>query len=877
MKHCSVAGLVLAAGCAASVCGISHHAFAQTVPGVKPASPVTPATPPPATPASTDTGAAPPATLATDDPDMVSLSAFAEPLQLTTLVELVVQTLNINVSIEGDIPGSVVFNAPVPVKKSDLIPLLDSLLEQHQFTITQNRFGFYRIHPVADVRVNLAGERSTTRVFSTPNIRPSALKQPIEGQLAISQQAAPGGGMRQIAYVDDLGVIIATDTPARLDAIASLVEKVLEEYSKATFIRIELHHISAPVARERMFQLVGLATQRSGTGDVQQNFNNTNNAQAATVTGGKLDNMAERLTVDPQGNALIFRGLPEEVRQIMQVKEVIDVPNTLVPKKHFVGSAARQVADIARQRGLGEIITISSGGMDPNTGIDFEQQRRQQQALQGGNQQSSGGGPVMVVDETKGEIVYYGTQAQQDQLGALIVEIDPQSELTVTRVYRLRNGKAVDIANIINGLINNTQPAGSSDLLPDEGGFTPSFGGSFSNRRLRPQPRNPAQSTGTDDGLSLESAHAFVIGDEKNNQLLVKAPAGQQSEFAKLIDKLDLRRPQVYIEAKIVAVTADDRLRLAFETQLINANGTGGVLNTNFGLGSFAAGSAITASKTVATGLSGFTAAIIKSDSVPVIMTALANETNSRVISSPQLLVDDNEEAEVVSLDEQPYTTTTLAGAGGTTGNNTNVTFGGFAEAGTKLLVMPQISEGGYLRMKYDIELSSFTGDSSGPGVPPPRQKNNIRSDSVTVPSDCTVVVGGLVLNSKNKTVAKVPLLGDIPLLGLLFQDQRTGDRQTTLYVFLTPKILREPTFADLRLLTRGPRDASRIDPDVPSLSPSLIEVFTPDAPPALPPTNTPEPQPAPIPAAAPAAAPTPARDDAPVTDPAKSDGPSPD
>jgi general secretion pathway protein D len=161
---------------------------------------------------------------------------------------------------------------------------------------------------------------------------------------------------------------------------------------------------------------------------------------------------------------------------------------------------------------------------------------------------------------------------------------------------------------------------------------------------------------------------------------------------------------------------------------------------------------------------------------------------------------------------------------GNNPGNDTNVTFGGYAEAGTKLKVKPQISDAGYLRLEYEIELSSFTGESNG-STPPPKQTNNIDSKSVTVPSDSTVVVGGLVVDTNGKTVAKIPLIGDIPLVGLLFSDTRKNDRQTRLYVFLTPRILRDPGFEDLRLLTQGPQSAAKIRADIPTLTPQSINI----------------------------------------------------
>jgi general secretion pathway protein D len=783
----------------------------------------------------------------TTSDELVNLPAFAEPVQLSTLIELVARTLNVNIATQGEVPGTVVFNAPVPVKKSELIGLLDALLEQQQYTITRDRFGLYTVSPSGTVQPKVGDEFTTTRVFRTPNMRPSALKLAIEGQLG------PPTPPHQNAFIDEIGVVVATDTPRRLNAIGDIIQRVSEEASKATFTRIELKFLAAPIARDRALQLVGQISQRTTTPG------QPNQPNVQTQPGGPLDNIGDRLTVDAQGNALIFRGLPDEVSQVQTVIRVIDVPNNLQPKSYFAGSAASQIANIARQRGLGEVTTISDGSTTQG-GFDSTTVRQPNAATLGAAQtgQQLIGGPVMVVNESTGIIIYYGTADQQAQLDALVKQLDTQAEKVIIGVYKLKNSDAEDVAGVIQNLISSTTPVGTSSLLP--GGGQPQGGQRFNRGQQRfgqnqPQPGAPRPPSGGGGGggeLTLDS-NGFVIADKANNQILVKAPTGQQPEFARLIEKLDLRRPQVYIEAKIVAVNWTNDFRLAFETQLINAGGAGGLINTNFGLSSFGTNGVITGPKTVATTLGGLTGAVVKADMVPIIVNALQTKANARVLSVPQVLVNDNEEAEIASVDTQPTSSISRVA-----GQADVVTSGPSDEAGTKLKVKPHISEGGYLSLKYDIELSSFTGaqtTTTSGTLPSPKQVNTIGSDAVTVPSDATVIVGGLEFDSNRLTRAQVPLLGDIPLIGLLFQDRTSNDRTTTLYVFLTPKILRDPTFADLRLITAGPQAHMKLATDMPPLRTASIDINRPPPPAMQPvepapvaPTTPPSPAPAPIP-----------------------------
>lgn len=762
---------------------------------------------------------------AAGDDDRVTLSAFAEPVSLQALIALVSDAMQVNISVSQDVPGQVVFNAPVAVKKEDLLPLLNSLLEQQGFSMTRDRFGFYMVQASGTLGPGPGGpgELASTRVFRTPNMRPSALKAHLDAVLAGGTTGAP----RQYAYMDDLGIIIATDTPRKLDALGGVLDRVIAERARMEWVRMDLQHTAAPAARERVLQLIGQISQpvaRAG-----QDANAAAQATAAASRpGGILDNLGERLTVAFSGNAVMFNGTPEEIERVRNVLLLIDVPGNLVPRSYEAGSSAVEIATIASGLGLGEVRIIANtgtaGGFENASG--FLGTRRLEQGNQATTQGSSVGGPAIVVDQKQGRIVYYATESQQAQLAALLSELDTQAEQVVIRVYKLKNSKAEDMQEVLLGILQN-QAIQRDSLLPgDEPVRPPRFSGrTQTNSQQNANQGRVSQPAGGDE-LSIDESNAFVIADIPNNQVIVKAPIRQQADFERLIERLDLRRAQVYIEAKIVAVTFDDQLRTAFETQLINASGTGGVFQQNFALTTAGTGGTqpILNPRVVAAGLTGFTGALIRSDQVPIVMTALANQTDSRVIATPQLLVDDNEKAKVATIDSQPVQVISRGTTGGT---GDIITSGEDATAETSLEVTPHISDAGYMRMEYKVKLENFTGAASQ-GLSPPKQTNDIQADSITVPSDSTVVVGGLVVDTKRKTVAKIPILGDIPLAGLLFQDRSTTDRKTVLYIFLTPKILREPTFADLKLLTRGPQATAGLKPDVPALKPSRSEIVAP-------------------------------------------------
>lgn len=810
--------------------------------------------------------------------DMIELAAFSQPVELSALVDMLVKQLNINVAVKGALSGQVSFNAPISVKKERFLPLVNALLEQQGFTITHDTLtGFYLVHPINEVAVGIVGDAPSTRVIPTPNVRPSALKPAIEAQFGSAggggamPGGVPSGGVTtgsgvlgQAAYIDELGVIVLTGSPRRLEAVESLVRLLLDEYARAKFIRMELKYVAASIARERALQLIGQAPQTSSRQNMNMNQGgDPGNPGGVSGRATTLDNLADRLTIDPTGNALIFRGVPDEVTRVRDVLSTIDAPSGLTSRSHYVGTAAAQIANLAKQRGLGDVTTISStqSQVSNQVGRFFGGGNDQNQRIQ--NQSTvSAGGPVMVVDEDRGTIVYYATDQQHRLLEDLIVGMNLEDDVVVVKEYKLRFAAAESVAEIINGLLTNTTPAGEASLLPGSSGTTggQNLAGRQNNQRNNQQNQQPTVFLGPNFGTQNQAIDAsgigfsggnnvFVLADKSNNQVLVKAPQRQQSQFAALIERIDLRRPQVYISAKIVAVTVSDDFQLSFETQLTNLFGEGLDINTSFGLSSL---SNISTAKTVATGLTGLTAAVVKSNYVPIIIHALETTTDTRILSEPSLMVNDNETAKIERVDQQPTTTSNQ----GT--STTTVSFAGYEDAGTDLEITPRIS-GNLVTLEILSNLSAFEGSGTN-GIPPPRNKASIDNKAVTVPSDMTVIIGGIVLATRTDTVQKLPLLGDIPLVGYLFRDTNKLSRKTVLYIFITPRIVLDPNFEDLRLLTTGPQKEVEVAPDLPKIKPVLVDFFVPQN------ADSPKLNPSDVPPSGPAAAPVPASEPAAIS-----------
>jgi len=309
---------------------------------------------------------------------------------------------------------------------------------------------------------------------------------------------------------------------------------------------------------------------------------------------------------------------------------------------------------------------------------------------------------------------------------------------------------------------------------------------------------------------SALSPDAVVTADVNTNSIIVIAAPAVQQMYAELIQKLDERRPQVQIECTIV--TLDTSNGFTFGVDL----GKMGLLRGNPLIAFSSFGISSVDPKTghlSAVAAPGGTFALFDPRVADVVLRTLATNSRAKLLSAPQLLVNDNSKGQLESVAQQPYaeildTATTQSRTG----------LGGQAQAGTKIVVEPHISAGDYLQLDYSIELSSFTGQAAG-DLPPPSQKNAVES-TVTIPDGYTIVVGGLSVKNLTAAVNTLPIIGDIPVLGWLFGTRSETKSDTTLFVFIRPVILRDDRFEDLKYISEGRLKRAGLPGDLPESAP---------------------------------------------------------
>jgi len=212
----------------------------------------------------------------------------------------------------------------------------------------------------------------------------------------------------------------------------------------------------------------------------------------------------------------------------------------------------------------------------------------------------------------------------------------------------------------------------------------------------------------------------------------------------------------------------------------------------------------------------GLTGIVLKPGDFSTLVHALQVLNKGRALNIPKVLVNSNQRANLASVLQTPFLSTNVANVIATT------TFGGTQDAGTTINVRPQIAEGDHLVLEYSIVLSTFVGPASAPSLPPPRQQNNLNSIA-TIPDGYTVALGGLETNSETHASSRVPLLGDLPLLGPLFRSDSRVVSHSRFYVFIRASILRSTDFQDLKFISDVDAHRADIDPRWPEVEPVLV------------------------------------------------------
>ncbi|MBT8103584.1 MAG: type II secretion system secretin GspD [Gammaproteobacteria bacterium] len=297
------------------------------------------------------------------------------------------------------------------------------------------------------------------------------------------------------------------------------------------------------------------------------------------------------------------------------------------------------------------------------------------------------------------------------------------------------------------------------------------------------------------------SVNVSIWADTQTNALVVNAPPKMMRSLMQIVDKLDIRRAQVLVEAIIVEVIADKTSELGV-TWAVEGDGSNTPLAlTNFpdlGAGVVQLGSAVGSGGVVdPSGLlgDGITIGVGRlSDtgvSFAAILKALQGDADTNIISTPSIVTTDNEEASLNVGQEVPFVTGSFSNTGGTTTGTVNpFQTINREQVGVKLTITPQINDGDSMLLKISQEISNIA--QSAAGAVDLITNERIIETTVIVDDGQILVLGGLLEDVLRESDQRVPILGRIPGLGALFRSRKTDKVKTNLLVFIRPKILRD-------------------------------------------------------------------------------------
>jgi general secretion pathway protein D len=492
----------------------------------------------------------------------------------------------------------------------------------------------------------------------------------------------------------------------------------------------------------------------------------------------------------------------EIVTEVIQLKNIsaatlIPVLRPLAPQQAHMAAygpsnaivISDTAANIARIRAVIERIDKAAVGdtqvvrLEHASAEEVVRMLEQLEKSDPGKAQADGNKPmVLVADKRTNSVLVSGDDMQRQRARSLIAHLDgPMAQSGNVKVYYLQYAKAKDLATTLNKVMQNV-----AQMAPGAaGGAT---------------------------APSASGGKATIEADEGTNALIVTANAEIMTSLQAVIERLDIRRAQVLVEAIIVEMQADKSRDLGIEWMFAGSNGGYGS-SSQGGAASLLGATAGAAFSDVNDSNSGTdkdprvvlgkalaatpgqvfgVGRLSDNFSFNVVLKALQQNIDANILSTPSLLTLDNEEASIVVGQNVPFKTGSYTSTGNASSVSSPFQTIQRNNVGLTLKVTPHINEGDSLVLEISQEVSSLTGAASVVDASDLITNERKIESKVMADNGQVIVLGGLIKDEMQETAQKVPLLGDIPVVGRLFRSNSSKKIKTNLMVFLRPIIVRE-------------------------------------------------------------------------------------
>lgn len=541
-------------------------------------------------------------------------------------------------------------------------------------------------------------------------------------------------------------------------------------------------------------------------------------------------------------NSLIIIDFQDNVERLVKIIDSIDVPGTdremtIIPVEHA------EAADVAAK--LLEILGESSSGaaeqtVGSNNSAALARARanaaanaartRTTQANAAAAPSSSAitstirarsRDPKIISDERTNSIIVVADDDMTARVKALISQLDSKVDLSGERfyVYNCQHANAEDLADVLGGLTGNSTSSNSTSNTGSTGGLNSSRNSSRNsnsnttnqrtNSRNTNQQRTPGRQRGDTNTRTGATSVDFgenvsITADPSTNSLIISASRSDYLKIRALLEELDVKRRQVLVEAMLLEVGVDDTETLSTEF-ISSAGGSdgGAVAQSNFGnLSTLLSDPTQLSQFSVAAASSG-TLTLPGDITIPtqtILLNAAHTNSNVNVLSAPNVLTTDNEEAEIVVGQNVPFLASTS-----TSSDNLNNTFNQIdrQDVGITLRLTPQISSRDFVTLNIFTEVSNVIEATRGSELGP---TTTIRTSETTVIAKDSqmIVIGGLMSDDVTSSESGVPFFKDIPVLGHLFRSTIERQRRTNLLIFITPRIIKDQFDARTQTKSKG-------------------------------------------------------------------------
>jgi type II secretion system protein D len=589
--------------------------------------------------------------------------------------------------------------------------------------------------------------------------------------LYTTQGAAAAGTPTVVVSVDErINAVVVSAGPADLKRIGELVRELdTDTVPRVTEIRVftlenadatELAQILTDALNNKPKPL----TQTSPNRQSLLQFITRSKEGAELISSALQEGVL--ITPDKRTNSLVISAPVENMPLLESLVKAMDSTSPRTAQIRvitLINADARQMATVLQQ--LFRMQGAAGGGAAAGAGKQAirytlipktEDGKDAPSAVLGSAEEAA---LTVTVDVRTNSLLVGGTKHYVDLATKVVDELDASTASErLTEVYRLRNAKAQDIQVALTNFLTQERTYVTQSLTATGGGGT------------------------TGGAQILLEREVAIVAEPVSNTLLLSASPRYFDVIATIIQELDQPPPQVLIQVLLAEVTLSDSTQFGIDWNFTHLFGKNNVsVGTNFGMQAAAAGT-------------GFGVSVTGGD-ISAFMRALESQGRVEVLSRPQILASDNQHAIINVGQRVPFiTNSTITQYGGTV--NTIQ----YQQIGIILDVTPRINPDGFVKLEVKPEISSLSKSSDVqvvPNVPAVIIDNRTAETTVTVQDGHTIVIGGLITTNDNKTENKVPILGDIPVIGWLFKSTSVQKDRKELLIILTPTVLRNVEESD--------------------------------------------------------------------------------